>query len=346
MKAKQPNVNNPRSDDLSFQHLQAELLRIDLLIRRQVLCWQKAGQDPRDAFRGLYIADSEAALLLEHPLGANWGQFGLLTLEEEAWFTEMLEKASERASSISEKARLSGQPLRLETLVDRFGWDSFDRDTFLVCSAPCLDLKYERLYGYLQDDVTRKRPTVNLILDLLCSTGAERLDALTHFSPDSPLFRDRFLEKVQDFGSKSPLLSQPLVVDESVVSWLLGQYQARPEMTRVLKLAFPGDEKKKNKPVPQEEPPEDALLDTQVRVELEKLEEPEPIAVFFGSDRLSQEVAGRLLASRRGVSLLSLDLETVGQDNFDGIAEFLELALRDARMLESGLSSRVEVCLG
>src|SRR5512141_1130804 len=84
--------------DLSFQHLQAALLRIDLLIRRQVLCWQKAGQDPRDAFRGLYIADSEAALLLEHPLGANWGQFGLLMPEEEAWFTEMLEKASERLS--------------------------------------------------------------------------------------------------------------------------------------------------------------------------------------------------------------------------------------------------------
>jgi len=164
-----------RNADLSFQHLQAELLRIDLLIRRQVLGWQKAGQDPKDAFRGLYIADSEAAALVEHPLGANWGQFGLLTAEEEAWFARALEKASGRSSDIVEQAHAQGVTLCLDSLAAGFGWQPFDRETFLICAAPFLDLKYERLYGYLQDDVTRKRPTVNLVLDLLCPTGAEAM---------------------------------------------------------------------------------------------------------------------------------------------------------------------------
>ena len=90
--------------DLSFRHLQAELLRIDLLIRRQVLCWQKAGQDPQDAFRGLYIPDSEVALLMEHPLGANWGQYGALTGEEKDWFKGALEKATEQVSFLEGKA--------------------------------------------------------------------------------------------------------------------------------------------------------------------------------------------------------------------------------------------------
>ncbi len=40
----------PQADDLSFQHLLAELARIDVLIMRQVRLWQSAGQDPNDAF--------------------------------------------------------------------------------------------------------------------------------------------------------------------------------------------------------------------------------------------------------------------------------------------------------
>ena len=354
MKAEQPIPEPLPPGDLSFQHLQAELQRIDLLIQRQVLCWQKAGQDPRDAFRGLYIADSEAAALLEHPLGANWGQFGLLTPEEETWFADLLEKASHRSSSIIDQACSEGQLLRLETLADRFGWESFDRDAFLICAAPCLDLKYERLYGYLQDDVTRKRPTVNLVLDLLGLTGEERFEGLSHFASESPLFRGRFLEKVQELGSRYPLLSQPLAVDESVVGWLLGQYQTRPEMTRFLRLTTPRNEhtqsargEKTGSPHPPKLAHKDisiedgfaqeALLDTQLRMELEKLEDPAPAVVFFGPDHLSQEAAAHLLASRRGLRLLSLDLEAAAEENREGIADFLGLAMRDARMLGAGL---------
>lgn len=40
-------------------------------------------------------------------------------------------------------------------------------DLLLICLAPELDLRYEKLYAYLQDDVTKKRPTVELALNLL-----------------------------------------------------------------------------------------------------------------------------------------------------------------------------------
>ena len=222
--------------DLSYQHLQAELLRIDLLIRQQVLRWQRAGQDPRDAFRGLYISDSEVALLMEHPLGANWGQYGVLTDEEEAWFESGLGKASEQVSVLEAKV-CDREELRLVRLSERFGWEPFDRDAFLICAASFLDLKYERLYGYLQDDVTRKKPTVNLILDLLCPTGPNRFEKLAHFDEDAPLFKQHFIEKAQDQPGKLPLLSQSLLVDEGIVRWLLGKYQPRPEMAKFLHLS-------------------------------------------------------------------------------------------------------------
>ena len=41
-------------------------------------------------------------------------------------------------------------------------------DVLLICLASELDLRYERLYAYLQDDVTRKQPSVDLVLNLLC----------------------------------------------------------------------------------------------------------------------------------------------------------------------------------
>jgi hypothetical protein len=312
---------------LSFQHLQAELRRIDLLIRRQVLCWQKAGQDPRDAFRGLYIADSEAAALSEHPLGAHWGQYGSLSPEEEAWFDRAIAKACQEASVLIEQAHAQGVVPRLERLAASFGWEAFDRDAFLICAAPFLDLKYERLYGYLQDDVTRKRPSVNLILDLLCPAGTERFERLAHFSADAPLFKGRFLEKVQDPAGKPPLLSQSLQVDESVVSWLLGKYQPRLEIEPFLCLSDPGMDALELEP----------LLDAQTQAALEQLAHPAPLVIFVGVDRLSQEAAARLLANQRRLPLLSLDLQAAAEHDRLSLDELFHLALRDAQLLAAGL---------
>jgi hypothetical protein len=49
-----------------------------------------------------------------------------------------------------------------------FHLSSFDVDTLLVCLAPELHRNYEKLYAYLQDDVTKKRPTVDLCVCSCC----------------------------------------------------------------------------------------------------------------------------------------------------------------------------------
>lgn len=57
-----------------------------------------------------------------------------------------------------------GSPL--DVLATRFGLDPLDVDLLLVALAPDLDARFERLYGYLNDDLTRRRPTVGLALEL------------------------------------------------------------------------------------------------------------------------------------------------------------------------------------
>ena len=142
--------------DLSLAHLQAELARIDLRIQREVRRWQLAGQDPSDTFRGLKVTDQEVLGLLARPFGASWGQ--TVDLEEEAGAFAAAEAEALRASQALVKAAARrGQTLRLGHLAATCGLDAFELDAFLICLAPTLDLRYERLYGYLQDDVTANR---------------------------------------------------------------------------------------------------------------------------------------------------------------------------------------------
>jgi hypothetical protein len=105
-------------------------------------------------------------------------------------------------------------------LADAQDMDSFDVAVIVLALAPELDLKYERLYGYLQDDVTRKRPTVALALDLFCSSLEDRTAGRDHFAPDAPLRRERHV--ILDGDAAIPLLARPLRLDPQVVRHLLG----------------------------------------------------------------------------------------------------------------------------
>jgi hypothetical protein len=310
--------------DLSLQHLRAELARIDILIRREILRWQLAGQDPHDAFRGLHLADGEVAQLLARPFASSWGQSVAPAPEEAEAFVQAERQASERARTMAETARQCGQISRLEILAATFGLDRFDLDTLLICLAPSLDLRYERLYAFLQDDVTRKRPTINLILDLL-SDGqpASRLPLLRRFSDDAPLFKHRFLERVSDARTNHlPLLGQALSLDPALVTWLLGGYQPHADLGPHAVLWQPRSDADEA----------DALLAAEAWTDLERaLTQECPLLVFYGVDQVSQRAAGRLLAWKAARPLLLVDLAAmVGQGVLP--LQALRLALRDARL--------------
>ena len=68
-------------------------------------------------------------------------------------------------------SRLAGASRRLSSLAQRAGLDELDVELLLVALAPDLDSRFERLYGYLNDDVTRRRATIGLGLEL-CGTSA------------------------------------------------------------------------------------------------------------------------------------------------------------------------------
>jgi hypothetical protein len=116
-----------------------------------------------------------------------------------------------------------GETPLLARLRDVLGLEGFDLDVVIIALAPEVDLRYERLYSYLQDDVTRRRPTVDLALNLLCRSAAERLAQRRRFLPEAPLLRHGLVELVADPAPTPPLLTHYLRLDGQILRRLLGQ---------------------------------------------------------------------------------------------------------------------------
>lgn len=95
-----------------------------------------------------------------------------------------------------------------------------DLDTalLLIALAPDLDRTFEPLYGYLNDDVSRRRATVGLALDL-CGLPAHRAEARARFRPTAPLTALGLLTVEEP---ERPFLSRSLRVPDRVVAHLLG----------------------------------------------------------------------------------------------------------------------------
>ena len=276
----------PPVPDLSLRHLQAELACLDVRLRREVRRWQLAGQDPNDSYRGLYVSDAEAEALLARPLATSWGGSQSLSPEEAQASAEAARRAAQACDAITQEAGRSGQPLRLRRLASVFGLDRFDLDILLVALAPVLDLRYEKLYAYLQDDVTRKRPTINLALDLLAEPGPDRLAHWPRFADDAPLFRYHLLERTPE-TAKLPLLSQVLVPDPAVAAWLLGRYQPHADLGAHAQLLRPQADE------------DSAVLTAEVWPHLALALDDDGILALHGPDRAAQEAVLRRLAARR-----------------------------------------------
>ena len=200
-----PDVLQPTSSP-HLDHLLPALQRLDRLLERAVavagaLYGPESAADP---FRGLHISQSEVEKLLARVPGSPLLWTGL--------------------PAAREPAGRAGQNSPLDWLAQTYGLSAFELDALLIGLAPEFDLRYERLYAFLQNDVTRRRPSVDLVLNLLCGTAQEKLARRVHFAPDAALIRHGLAQLIADpQQAQSPFLAHHLKVDDQIVRLLLGQ---------------------------------------------------------------------------------------------------------------------------
>ena len=210
---------------ISVEYTLALLARLDLWIQREVMRFRLSTPAHQDEeYRGLYISDEEVDDLLKNQLPFHSSNQPVrLPQEVEQGLDRTSSVIDSRIAALKEQAQATQQVLRFDRLLELFGLSEIERQILLICLAPELDLKYERLYAYLQDDVTKKRPTLDLVMRLLCPTLEARLDVRRALEPGSALLEWELLTLHDDPGARRPSLpARYLKIDDRIARYLLG----------------------------------------------------------------------------------------------------------------------------
>jgi AAA+ superfamily predicted ATPase len=193
-----------------------------------------------DKFKGLYISDKEIDGILEDP---DRLQFALSPYQKgfsSPALAKRLVQIQESITARKDEAIQHELVLRLDFLGKRLGLSRFEIDTLLVCLLPEIDLRYQKLYAFLQDDVTRKSPTVDFVLHLLCDSPQSTLEARRYFSPEAPLLRYRLVNLDNDHSvGPAMLLSRSIRLDERIGCFLLDDDRKDPRLARSVRVIRP-----------------------------------------------------------------------------------------------------------
>ena len=213
-------------------HLLAALAVVDVRIRWAVVRARENGLDPQDEFRGLYIADDHVDQLLTYEIGQHmWSQNGRFADYSQSW-QETIRQAVDTWHTQTRACQENGQMLRLAHLIDAFALTTRDVEAFLLALAPEIDPRYAQIYAYLHDDVTRKRPSIGLLLNLLTDDFNEKLVLRRLFGANGRLLQAGLLQKSGERDDMG-LLIQTIRPTPHVVEYLLGDEQLDRKLTAV-----------------------------------------------------------------------------------------------------------------
>jgi Winged helix domain, variant/ATPase family associated with various cellular activities (AAA) len=201
----------------SLRYLLARLALVESRVRRAVAARRAGDPNPDDPFRGLYLTEEVVAALLasaREPVTPEPAD-------------EQLLAGAERDADHAERA---GADLRLRRLARAFELTTLDVEVLLVALAPDIDARFEQLYGYLNDDVTRRRASTGLAL-ALCGVPEASASGRLVFAADGPLVAGGLMV-VEEL--ERPFLSRSIRVPDRVTSHLLGDDRPDPALADVL----------------------------------------------------------------------------------------------------------------
>jgi hypothetical protein len=115
-----------------------------------------------------------------------------------------------------------GTVLTIPTLCQHLGLGKFERDLIVLCLAPEISRRYEKLYSFLiSDEGNCCQPTVDLALRLFCRSDLEWRIARNTLLPTSPLLKNKILEIYIGNTTARSLLSRSMQLSDKIVTYLL-----------------------------------------------------------------------------------------------------------------------------
>ncbi|MET0458518.1 MAG: ATP-binding protein [Ilumatobacteraceae bacterium] len=209
---------------------------------------------------------------------------------------------------------------RLTQLGDALRLESFDLDVLLLAMAPELDRGYAPLFAALQHDPFAWRPSVEVILRVLCPTDGERLGRRAHLGPHAPLVT---MELIRLVPFVRPDAAETALVepDPRIVDHLLGVDGLDPRLAPVCRMLGPDSCQ--------------GEADRSTVAMLERLGDRS--ALVLEARRAASGIdAAHALAAEGRRQLLVLDIDRAARRGLD-LERTLRLAVREAAMARAML---------
>ena len=309
----------------SLQHILAELQRLDLLIRVQVWRLRQARKHEVN-LSSLYIPEEEVDDILDGELGTPL--WATLPLPPEL-LKEVQEQLVYQTAVIAQQKSATILPLRLDNLAQAFQLTPLDLDILLIALAPEIDLRYARLYGYLQDNVTHKLPSVNLCLSLLFPYIEDRLAAHERLTKAAPLRQQGLLHLGHPSTNPQPTwLDDGLTLDIRIVRYLLDGDDIDGRLSKVVALKSPTVAINS------------LLLPPNVAPRLISLtQQHDNLVLYFeGSYGVGKQTTASAICHELGRPLLVVNGEQLlKQSKAEQVAQLVKLIDREARLQEAAV---------
>jgi len=299
----------------SWNHLKGELELLNACLLKDV---QRRTQKNTqlDLLQGLVLTEHEIIETLTTPLG-----------------TEPLVGDSELLQKLNSPNNAAPKSAPLVQLSDLFQLSRAEQLCLLLCLAPEIDARYSRVYAFLQDDVTRKQPSVELALRLFSASPEDSVQQRALFSLGSALFRNRIVIFANPTDKQLPLPQRALKIDDRIAAFLLHNQQLDDCLVEWIEVE-PPDTADVAAPLPA------ALVQKTVRLIESSLAGKEPSARplihIYGRHGSGRRALARVVSRHIGLPLIIADLKRLPNGDTNE-ADVLWRLCREALLLPAVL---------
>jgi ATP-dependent 26S proteasome regulatory subunit len=270
-----------------------------------------------DYLQGLVLSEHEVLEILTKPLDSVY------EINTTIDPTQLMRETNDSAP----------QPGQLAQLRDLFQLERIEELCLLLCLAPEIDARYAKVFAFLQDDVTRKQPGVELALRLFCKDVHESLLKRRLFAPGSPLFRYRLINYAQPTDRQLPLLQRLLKIDDRIAAFVLQLPQLDDCLVNWVEIVPPSDEHPEV-PLPRE------LVERTLRLVENSFSGTEPflrpLVHLYGRSGSGRRELATLASHHIGLPLIIADIKKLANGEASEV-EVLSRLCREALLLPAVL---------
>lgn len=296
-------------------NLLAAYEHIELMFAKAVWLAKAKGIDPNDDFKGLYISEGHIDTLLQHRLGS-----GAWSFKDEPTLAQIDEAIHITRQQWHSTFKEVFHPFF--HLQRAFALSNDELDLLLLVYAPEFDPRYERLYAFVQDDVTKKRPSINLLLDLISNNFAEKLHKRQLFFKNGRLLKNQLLQLVSE--SNSSFLTQSLHPQQAVTNYILGLPILENEPATIYQLQQASQITHVERVLPTTLEKIKSVFQAQIS---------QPLLSFVGERGVGKAEAASWVAATVKTPLLRVDLTAVSEPD----SLFFDTLLRNGRLTQATL---------